>query len=74
MLLEHVTGEPGAHVITGCRHDHPPAVTPVHSDDWNPDGFPYTLTRMLDAPAAKVWRAWTTAEEYAQWAQTYRQP
>ncbi|MBZ9644445.1 SRPBCC domain-containing protein [Streptomyces sp. PSKA30] len=32
------------------------------------NGFSYTLTRTLDAPAAKVWRAWTTAEEYAQWA------
>ncbi|MFG1807424.1 SRPBCC domain-containing protein [Streptomyces sp. NPDC049040] len=32
------------------------------------DRFPYTLTRTLDAPAAKVWRAWTTAEQYAQWA------
>lgn len=32
------------------------------------NGFPYTLTRTLDAPAAKVWRAWTTADQYAQWA------
>ena len=32
------------------------------------NGFPYTLTRTLDAPAAKVWRAWTTPEQYAQWA------
>ncbi|WUH91748.1 SRPBCC domain-containing protein [Streptomyces sp. NBC_00433] len=32
------------------------------------DGFPYTLTRTLDAPAASVWRAWTTPEQYAQWA------
>ncbi|GAA3811367.1 SRPBCC domain-containing protein [Streptomyces phyllanthi] len=31
-------------------------------------GFTYTLTRALDAPAVKVWRAWTTAEQYAQWA------
>ncbi|MFC9911978.1 SRPBCC domain-containing protein [Streptomyces sp. NPDC059862] len=31
-------------------------------------GFSYTLTRTLDAPAAKVWRAWTTAEQYAPWA------
>ena len=32
------------------------------------DGFSYKLTRTLDAPAAKVWRAWTTPEQYAQWA------
>lgn len=32
------------------------------------DGFPYTLTRTLDAPAATVWRAWTTPEQYARWA------
>jgi uncharacterized protein YndB with AHSA1/START domain len=32
------------------------------------NGFPYTLTRTLDAPASKVWQAWTTAEQYAQWA------
>jgi uncharacterized protein YndB with AHSA1/START domain len=32
------------------------------------DNFSYTLTRTLDAPAAKVWRAWTTAEQYARWA------
>ncbi|MFI9819767.1 SRPBCC domain-containing protein [Streptomyces sp. NPDC052013] len=32
------------------------------------DGFSYTLTRTLDAPAAQVWRAWTTPEQYAQWA------
>lgn len=31
-------------------------------------GFSYTLTRTLDAPAAKVWRAWTTAGQYEQWA------
>lgn len=31
-------------------------------------GFSYTLTRTLDAPAAKVWRAWTSAEQYARWA------
>lgn len=31
-------------------------------------GFSYTLARTLDAPAAKVWRAWTTAGQYAQWA------
>jgi uncharacterized protein YndB with AHSA1/START domain len=32
------------------------------------NGFAYTLTRTLDAPAAMVWRAWTNAEQYAQWA------
>lgn len=32
------------------------------------DDFSYTLTRTLDAPAARVWQAWTTAEQYAQWA------
>lgn len=31
-------------------------------------GFSYQLVRTLDAPAVKVWRAWTTAEQYAQWA------
>ncbi|MEU9593862.1 SRPBCC domain-containing protein [Streptomyces sp. NPDC048193] len=31
-------------------------------------GFSYTLTRTLDAPAARVWQAWTTPEPYAQWA------
>ena len=32
------------------------------------DGFPYALTRTLDAPAARVWQAWTTPEQYARWA------
>ena len=32
------------------------------------NGFSYELTRTLDAPAARVWRAWTTADQYAQWA------
>ncbi|MGW4787210.1 SRPBCC family protein [Streptomyces sp. NPDC004230] len=32
------------------------------------DGHSYTLTRTLDAPAAAVWRAWTTPDQYAQWA------
>ncbi|MFF0585321.1 SRPBCC domain-containing protein [Streptomyces sp. NPDC003781] len=32
------------------------------------NGFPYTLTRTLDAPAAQVWQAWTTPDQYAQWA------
>ncbi|WP_406352087.1 SRPBCC domain-containing protein [Streptomyces sp. NBC_01635] len=31
-------------------------------------GFSYKLTRKLDAPAVKAWRAWTTPEQYAQWA------
>ncbi|MGW4819789.1 SRPBCC family protein [Streptomyces sp. NPDC004227] len=31
-------------------------------------GFSYKLTRTLDAPAVKVWQAWTTPEQYAQWA------
>jgi uncharacterized protein YndB with AHSA1/START domain len=32
------------------------------------NGFSYELTRALDVPAARVWRAWTTADQYAQWA------
>ncbi|MFF5257235.1 SRPBCC domain-containing protein [Streptomyces leeuwenhoekii] len=32
------------------------------------NGFSYTLTRTLNAPAAMAWRAWTNAEQYAQWA------
>ncbi|CAL9352547.1 hypothetical protein SUDANB176_00507 [Streptomyces sp. enrichment culture] len=32
------------------------------------NGFSYTLTRTLDAPADKVWQAWTTPEQYALWA------
>ncbi|PWI04896.1 SRPBCC domain-containing protein [Streptomyces sp. NWU339] len=32
------------------------------------NGFSYTLTRTLDAPVAKVWRAWTTTEQHARWA------
>ncbi|MGW8062835.1 SRPBCC family protein [Streptomyces ziwulingensis] len=31
-------------------------------------GHSYTLTRTLDAPAARVWQAWTTPGQYAQWA------
>ncbi|WP_129843495.1 SRPBCC domain-containing protein [Streptomyces sp. RFCAC02] len=31
------------------------------------DGFTYTLTRTLDVPVAAVWRAWTTADQYARW-------
>ncbi|MFJ9099740.1 SRPBCC domain-containing protein [Streptomyces sp. NPDC102405] len=30
--------------------------------------FSYELTRTLDVPAARVWRAWTTPDQYAQWA------
>ncbi|WND37362.1 SRPBCC domain-containing protein [Streptomyces sp. BB1-1-1] len=32
------------------------------------NGFSYTLTRTLDAPAARIWQAWTTPDQYAQWA------
>ncbi|MEU1048406.1 SRPBCC domain-containing protein [Streptomyces sp. NPDC005897] len=32
------------------------------------NGFSYTLTRTLDAPAAQVWQAWTTPDQYARWA------
>ncbi|MET9482449.1 SRPBCC domain-containing protein [Streptomyces sp. NPDC006638] len=32
------------------------------------DGFPYTLERVLEAPVAAVWNAWTTAEPYTQWS------
>lgn len=30
-------------------------------------GFSYAVSQTVDAPAARVWAAWTTAEEYAQW-------
>ncbi|GAB2607804.1 SRPBCC domain-containing protein [Streptomyces capparidis] len=32
------------------------------------EDFSYTLTRTLDAPAAKVWQAWTDPDQYVQWA------
>ncbi|MBU6530715.1 SRPBCC domain-containing protein [Streptomyces sp. NPDC057245] len=32
------------------------------------NGYSYTLTRTLDAPVARVWQAWTTPAQYAQWA------
>ncbi|CAL9469825.1 SRPBCC family protein [Streptomyces sp. enrichment culture] len=32
------------------------------------NGYSYTLTRTLDAPVARVWQAWTTPGQYAQWA------
>ncbi|MEU3184225.1 SRPBCC domain-containing protein [Streptomyces sp. NPDC006923] len=32
------------------------------------EGFSYALERTLEAPAAAVWSAWTTAESYAHWA------
>ncbi|MER5993619.1 SRPBCC family protein [Streptomyces viridosporus] len=32
------------------------------------NGFSYTLTRTLDAPAGTVWQAWTTPGHYARWA------
>ncbi|MCV2463606.1 SRPBCC domain-containing protein [Streptomyces sp. ICN988] len=38
--------------------------TPIAADN----GFSYTLTRTLDAPASRVWQAWTTPDQYAQWA------
>jgi uncharacterized protein YndB with AHSA1/START domain len=31
-------------------------------------GFDYAITRILDAPVDKVWRAWTIAENYGKWA------
>lgn len=30
-------------------------------------GFSYTVSRAVDAPAARVWEAWTHAEQYARW-------
>lgn len=30
--------------------------------------FTYTLHRTLDVPVVKVWEAWTTPDQYAQWA------
>ncbi|MGW0228625.1 SRPBCC family protein [Actinopolymorpha singaporensis] len=32
------------------------------------NGYTYNHTRTLDAPVARVWEAWTTPEQYAQWA------
>lgn len=34
----------------------------------NGTDFSYTLTRTLDAPTDRVWRAWTTPDQYARWA------
>ncbi|MFJ8144855.1 SRPBCC domain-containing protein [Streptomyces sp. NPDC096048] len=31
------------------------------------DGYSYTLTRTLAAPAARIWQAWTTPDQYARW-------
>lgn len=31
------------------------------------NGYTYTLSRTFDVPVAKVWRAWTTPEQYAEW-------
>lgn len=31
-------------------------------------GYDYAITRTLDAPVDKVWDAWTTPEQYGQWA------
>ncbi|MFB6787417.1 SRPBCC domain-containing protein [Streptomyces olivaceus] len=36
------------------------------------NGYSYTLTRTLDATPARVWQAWTTPDQYAQW--TYSVP
>ncbi|KAB2352523.1 SRPBCC family protein [Actinomadura rudentiformis] len=30
--------------------------------------FDYAITRTLDAPADKVWQAWTIADDYGKWA------
>ncbi|MEV6107597.1 SRPBCC domain-containing protein [Streptomyces sp. NPDC051940] len=30
--------------------------------------YDYTLTRILTAPAERVWQAWTTPGDYEQWA------
>jgi uncharacterized protein YndB with AHSA1/START domain len=30
--------------------------------------YEYSITRTVDAPVAKVWRAWTDAAEYGRWA------
>ncbi|MGW5788746.1 SRPBCC family protein [Streptomyces sp. NPDC003757] len=38
--------------------------TPTAADH----GFSYTLTRTLDAPASRVWQAWTTPDQYTRWA------
>lgn len=32
------------------------------------NGHAYRLTRELDAPVSKVWAAWTTPEQYGEWA------
>jgi uncharacterized protein YndB with AHSA1/START domain len=32
------------------------------------ESFSYELDRTLDVPAARVWEAWTTPDQYAQWA------
>ncbi|MEU2963860.1 SRPBCC domain-containing protein [Streptomyces ardesiacus] len=39
-----------------------------HSPTAADQGFSYTLTRTLDAPASRVWAAWTTPDQYARWA------
>lgn len=31
-------------------------------------GFDYAITRTLNAPADKVWAAWTIADNYGKWA------
>lgn len=32
------------------------------------NGHTYHLTRELDAPVSTVWKAWTTPEQYGEWA------
>lgn len=40
----------------------------VTAEQTTAERFSYTVERMLEAPVARVWSAWTTAESYAQWA------
>lgn len=30
--------------------------------------FDYAITRTIDAPVSKIWTAWTTVDQYSQWA------
>jgi uncharacterized protein YndB with AHSA1/START domain len=30
-------------------------------------GYPYTISRVLDAPVGKVWTVWTEPEHYSHW-------
>lgn len=36
------------------------------------NGYTYTLTRTLEAPVSTVWKAWTTPEQYSEWASAAR--